>query len=295
MKITVPKTSGFCYGVSLAVKEAERIISEDKSLIMFGEIVHNPDVVGSLEKKGGVTIDDTDEVLRRVDEIKSFENKNPVVLIRAHGVPKSVEDMLFGVGAEVRDRTCPKVKKVHNIVKDEEEKGRRIVIVGNPKHPEVIGIFGQSEHSPSVISTPEEAEKADLTGEISVVVQTTFNGKLFEKIREVILSVNPHAEIFNTMCPATNIRQQEIFSLSKNADFVIVFGGKKSSNSLKLRDIAGMNTNAVLVEKISEIDLKALEGKENVVVCGGSSTPYELIDAAAKYIKECFGAEIEYL
>lgn len=284
MKIILPKTSGFCYGVYLAVKEAENIIEGGKGLIMYGELVHNPDVVAKLEEKGGVTVGS-------VEEIKDCP-RDSIILVRAHGVPKSTERELLATGHAVVDKTCPKVKKVHKTVEEEEKKGRRIIIVGNPHHPEVIGILGQCKGEARVISTAEEAALADLSGDISVVVQTTFNGKTFEEIREIIGEKNKDAVVYNTMCPATSIRQKEIEELSAKADYVVVLGGKKSSNSMKLCKIAERNTKAVLVEDISEIPLGELEGKERVVVCGGSSTPYDLIESAALYLQRLFGAEL---
>lgn len=286
MKIILPKTSGFCYGVYLAVKEAENIINSGKKLIMYGEIVHNPDVVDALEKRGAKTVEGAQELLGM------DMGDDTVLLIRAHGVAKSVEDRLRKMVPQLVDMTCPKVKKVHKIVKEEEEKGRKVIIVGNPNHPEVIGIVGQCSKHASVISNVDEALAADLTGDISVVVQTTFNGKVFEDIRNIIMEKKKDAVVYNTMCPATSIRQKEIAELSQNSDYVIVLGGKKSSNSLKLCQIAARNTPAVLVENIDEIPMSELLGRENIVVCGGSSTPYELIESAAKHLKERLGAEI---
>ena len=289
MKIILPRTSGFCYGVSLAVKEAENVLNEGRRLIMFGEIVHNPDVVSALEGKGGITVDSVQDVEN--DE----KRRDSVLLIRAHGVPEETQIKLGETGVELRDKTCPKVKKVHMIVKEEEEKGSSVVIVGNPKHPEVIGILGQCRGDARVISSPEEAEALVYDEKTSVVVQTTFNGAVFESIKQVIQKRSPSAFIYDTMCPATNIRQGEIAELSKTADYVIVLGGKKSSNSLKLCEIAKKHTESVLVEKIEEIDLEKIRGKEKVVVCGGSSTPYELIKDGAEYIASFFGAEITRL
>ncbi|MBQ2736041.1 MAG: bifunctional 4-hydroxy-3-methylbut-2-enyl diphosphate reductase/30S ribosomal protein S1, partial [Clostridia bacterium] len=151
MKIILPKTSGFCYGVCLAVKEAEKIISSGKKLVMYGEIVHNPDVVSDLESKGAITVESAEELTAR-DLDEDF-----VLLIRAHGVPRAVEDKLGQICPNLVDKTCPKVKKVHLTVCEEEEKGRRIIIIGNPQHPEVIGILGQCKSGACVVSTPEEA------------------------------------------------------------------------------------------------------------------------------------------
>ena len=289
MKITVPRTSGFCYGVSLAVKEAEDILRSGKRLIMYGEIVHNPDVVGKLEQMGGKTVEDISEIT------EEDKKSGAVLLIRAHGVSRKVKQELVLTGLEIKDKTCPKVKKVHSIVSEEEEKGRSIVIVGDPKHPEVIGILGQCVGEAIVVGSTKDAEAAPIPENPSVVVQTTFNGHIFESIKKIILEKRSDAVIYNTMCPATNIRQQEIKALSENADAVIVFGGRKSSNSKKLCQIAGENAPSVIFEAPSELDLTFLEGKERVVVCGGSSTPYDLIRDAAEYIKDRFDAEIEYL
>ncbi len=277
MIIMLPKMSGFCYGVSLAVKAAGVALSSGKELFMYGEIVHNPTVNSDLVAKGGIIIDSIDKLPCRSDA-----SRNAAVLIRAHGIPRCEYMKIKECGIEVIDMTCPKVRNVHNIVSDAESRGKRITVIGDPNHPEVVGIVGQCMGQVDVIQRVEDAEKLSNMSDRAVVSQTTFNTRCFEKISQILKDRSDDIEIYNTICPATELRQNEVSRLSGKADLTIVVGGKKSSNSRKLYEIASENCDCCMIESLEELDMKLLEGKEKLLLCGGSSTPFELISDIAK-------------
>lgn len=288
MKITVPKISGFCYGVSLAIRSAEKVIADGGRLLMYGEIVHNPNVVKKLTGSGARVIEKKEEIT--VDD----RDNNAAILIRAHGVAKSVQDELESTGLRVLDSTCPKVKKVHDIVMRESELGRKIIIIGSEKHPEVKGILGWCANGAEIVTDYNSALELNLDGNYSVVVQTTFNIIEFERITSLLREKNNGVKIFNTICPTTDIRQKQIDELSRQSDFTIVVGGKNSSNSIKLCNIASRHCEAIQVENAEELDIELLQGKERVLICAGSSTPIELVKETVDMISSRYYAEIEF-
>lgn len=288
MKITVPKISGFCYGVSLAIRSAKEVISNGGKLLMYGEIVHNPHVVNDLNDAGA-------RVIENINEITDEDRKNKAsILVRAHGVGKNVQKELEGTGLDVIDCTCPKVKKVHEIVMKEGNEGRKIIIIGSEKHPEVKGILGWCPDFAEIIPDYNSAVKTELLGDYSVVVQTTFNIMEFERISAVLREKSSGIRIFNTICPTTDIRQKLIDDLSKENDFAIIVGGKNSSNSIKLCNIASKHCRSIQIETPSELDTDMLVGMERVLVCAGSSTPIELVKKTVDIISERFPVVIEY-
>ena len=296
MTVEIAQNAGFCFGVKRATDRLEETLAAQKNerIYTLGALIHN-DIYNRQLAEQGVKITSIDEIPALAKT--ATENAPVRVFVRAHGIPKEDEALLARLSAEhpyffYEDCTCPFVKKIHKIAKENSSPDHLFLLSGCATHPEVIGIVGQCKNGARVIGNASEASEAELSGEISVVVQTTFNGRVFEEINKIIKEKNAGAIVYNTMCPATNIRQKEIATLSQKADYVVVLGGKKSSNSLKLCQIASANTKSVLVEKIEEIPLLELQGLESVVVCGGSSTPYELIESAANHLKNHLGAEI---
>lgn len=227
MKIELAKNAGFCFGVQRAVDMAFKKAEEfDKTIYTLGPIIHNEQVVKRLEEKGVTAVNS-------VEELK----KGDIAIIRTHGVPKNVYDSAEQKGIEIIDATCPFVKKIHNIVKEMNEKGFQIVIVGDASHPEVIGINGWCENSAIIISTPEEIDKISDKNDLCFVVQTTFLKKIWEKIKKIAKTSCQEVLTFDTICNATENRQHEAEILSKKADCMIVIGGTHSSNTKKLVDI----------------------------------------------------------
>lgn len=272
MKYIIPKYSGFCSGVSIAVRSAYRNIGERS--YMYGEVVHNPTVIRELESKGW-------KLIASVEEIGDPQGAK--VLIRAHGVSKAVMDRMEERGLEVIDSTCVNVRKIHRLVREASERGLDGIVVGTPHHPEVEGIVGWISTKSVVIHSVEDAESklkdADFSGKgVFIVSQTTFHPKKYREIYEYCASVIPGLEFYDTTCNVTANRQAEVSRLTKTADAFIVVGGKTSSNVNNLyKIICESCTNAQFIETVSELDTEKIRGAEKLVIVGGASTPESCI------------------
>ncbi len=278
-EVILAKSAGFCFGVKRAVetvyKEIESLKDGEK-VFTYGPIIHNEEVVGDLNKKGVMTID---ENLPLEDYLGINENKNKVI-IRSHGVGKDVYDKIEALGGEVIDATCPFVKKIHKIVNEESLLGKQIVIVGDEKHPEVQGITGWCNNKPIFIDSIENAEKILLNEdkEIVIVSQTTFNGIKFKELVEFFRKKYYNVTVYNTICNATEERQKEARSLASSVDTMIVIGGKNSSNTQKLYDISKKEcNNTYYIQTLVDLDLTVIESAKRVGITAGASTPNNII------------------
>ena len=270
--ITVAKTAGFCFGVSRAMKLAERLCDSGKKVNTLGPIIHNPQAVAALERKG-VT------VVNSVDECK----KGNTVVIRSHGVPKSIYEEIENAGLEYEDATCPFVEKIHKIVEKASARERTILIAGDKNHPEVEGIMGFAQTPAFVFESLEELN--DILNnipncqknQITALSQTTFDSILWKKSEKIIEKVCTNAEIFDTICDATSKRQKEAEMLSRKSDLMIVIGGRQSSNTAKLKSICQKNCKTVLCETADELDYRLFENAEQIGITAGASTPAVII------------------
>ena len=249
MKVEVAKSAGFCFGVQRAVDSVYSEIEKGKKPIYtFGPIIHNEQVVADLETKGI-------KVINTVDELKKL-NEGTVV-IRSHGVPKEIYDILEKQHINIVDATCPFVKKIHNIVSDESKKDKVIIIIGNNNHPEVEGIKGWVEGPVFVINEEEQIEKiGDLKNKsVCIVSQTTFNHNKFKYLVEIIKKKGYDINVVNTICNATHVRQVEAQKIASKVDAMIVIGGKRSSNTQKLYDICKEEcNNTYYIQTLDDLD-----------------------------------------
>lgn len=270
MEVIIGKNAGFCYGVKRAVDGAKKELEKNKKVYCLGELVHNKEVVNSLEEKGLITID-------------NIEKAEGTCIIRAHGEPKETYDLAKKLNINLVDFTCPNVLKNHKLVQEYYENGYYTILLGTSTHPENIGTISYCDGYGTCIDIEElenvleEINQKEIE-KIFVLAQTTYSIKKFEecskKIKEKLNS--KEIEIKNTICNATEIRQKETEELSKKVDYMIIVGGKNSSNTKKLYDIAKSNCdNVALVEKIPEINLKELEIYDKVGIMAGASTPNE--------------------
>jgi 4-hydroxy-3-methylbut-2-enyl diphosphate reductase len=279
--IITAKTAGFCFGVKKAVDKAFELADPEKKVYTYGPVIHNDEVIRKLKEKGAVILD-TEEELRAVS--------GGIVVLRSHGVPKHVIDMLEEKGIEYVDVACPFVKRIHEIVYRESE-NREIVIVGNPDHPEVEGIMGWCRRPATVISTPEEAENYDPgnDAEVCVVSQTTFHHKKFQKIVEIFEKKSYYVSIVNTICNATANHQTEARSIAEGVDAMIVIGDKKSSNSRKLYEICSeVCPKTEFIQTVSELTLKQDGSIATVGITAGASTPNYIIEEVQNYVRREF-------
>ncbi len=281
MEIIVAKSAGFCFGVERAVNQVYEEVEKKNcdNIYTYGQIIHNKNVTDDFEKKGVKSISNLDDINK--------EQKNKVI-IRAHGVKKSVYDEFEDTGATVVDCTCPFVKKIHDIVEDVSSK-KRIIIIGSPDHPEIVGINGYCNDEAIILEDIEVAknQKIDKRRNYAVVVQTTYNQSKLDDIINHFNDINLKYELFNTICSATTIRQEESEKISKEVEYMIVLGDKNSSNSTKLYDICKKNCkNTYFIENISEIDLNNFNKSGKIGITAGASTPLALIKEAIAVMNE---------
>lgn len=273
MKITVAKSAGFCFGVQRAVDSVYKELEENSGKIYtFGPIIHNEQVVEDLNKKGI-------EVIDTVEQLK--EIKEGTVVIRSHGVAKEIYDILEQQKLKIVDATCPFVKKIHNIVLDESNNGKTIIIIGNDNHPEVEGIKGWVNGEVIVINKEEQIEKLSLPEQTKacIVSQTTFNHNKFKYLVEIIRKKGYDITVVNTICNATHVRQVEAQKISSKVDGMIVVGGKNSSNTQKLYDICRNECeNTFYVQTVKDLNLHELKSLKSIGITAGASTPKNIIE-----------------
>ena len=273
MDVTVAKTAGFCFGVKRAVEKVYEQIEKGKTPIYtFGPIIHNEEVVRDLEERG-VKVLETAEELRQLTD--------GVVVIRSHGVGKDIYDILEKNGIEIIDATCPFVKKIHRIVSEQNENGRRVIIVGNGKHPEVEGIKGWGNDDTLVIETAEEFEKLQISdGEkLCIVAQTTFNYNKFQDLVEKISKTYYDILVLNTICNATQERQVEARQIASQVDVMIVIGGKNSSNTQKLYEICRRECkHTYYIQTLEDFKPEITGTVRSVGITAGASTPNQIIE-----------------
>lgn len=263
MKVQLAEHLGFCFGVKRAMDIVTKLTGED-NVYTLGPLIHNPQVVKDLEEKG----------IKYVEKIADVPKGK--VVIRAHGAPSKVIQQAKDNGLETIDATCPYVKKVHEIIKKLQKNNYQIIILGEKKHPEVIGLKENSENA-IVIENLEEAKKIDYYEKIGMVSQTTQSKERFEKIVEELKKHAKELKVYNTICDATEKRQQAATDLAKKVDLMIVLGGYNSGNTKRLAELCSKETETVHVEKYSDINEKVLKGKENIGITAGASTPDYLI------------------
>ena len=277
MEVTVAKSAGFCFGVKRAVGLAyEEAASKSPAVYTLGPIIHNEFVVDDLATKGVHVIDDN----LYCEAEKRKPPKGSVIIIRSHGIGRSLYEKIRSEGYRTVDATCPFVQKIHDIVRKKSADGTPVIIIGNPNHPEVCGIRGWGGDDCCVVENAEDVanipySKAD---EICIVSQTTFNFQKFQELVEIIERLGYHIHVTNTICNATRERQEEALELAGRSDAMIVIGGRASSNTQKLYDICRSRCEATYFVQ-SQDDLKhiKIESDSCVGITAGASTPNNII------------------
>jgi len=244
---------------------------------MFGEVVHNPAVIADLVSKGLGLVNSLDVIPEKAN-----------VLIRAHGVSEKTVREIQNRGLGIIDKTCPRVKIVHDIVAEASARGLDVIIVGTENHPEVLGIAGWAETQTVVVRDLADAErtipdKSFSKEGVCLVAQTTHNKVKYEEVYRYCSAFFPHLEYYDTICDATAVRQEEIGRLAKMVDCVIVIGGKASSNVNRLFEIASeSNNNTQHIESFTDLDLTKLMNVNTCLIASGTSTPensiFQVID-----------------
>ena len=286
MEVKVAKTAGFCFGVQRAVDKVYELIGScPDRLFTLGPIIHNEEVVNDLEKKG-VRVASEDD-LRTLPE-------GSTVVIRSHGVGKEVYDHLKECGLSYVDVTCPFVLKIHRIVEKESKAGSHIVIIGDPDHPEVVGICGWCIGSYTVIRTKQDALDfvPPESKNVCIVSQTTFNYNKFKDLVEILRekrydnTVLNILNILNTICNATEERQREAKSIAGEVDTMLVVGGRHSSNTQKLFEICKKECeNTYYIQTPVDLDSDMFQCSSYVGITAGASTPKKIIEEVQEHVR----------
>lgn len=282
MKITLAKTAGFCFGVNRAVQMVYDLVEKGCRVCTLGPIIHNPQIVEELSEKGVKIISSPEQV-----------PEGYTLVIRSHGVGKSIYDSISQAGITVCDATCPFVARIHNIVAQASSGGSTVLIAGDPNHQEVMGIVGHCTGDCFVFSSEEELKNLfsvhpELQNlKLTVVSQTTFNKKKWENAIFFLKKVCTNLNIFDTICSATSARQSEALKLASENDVMIVVGGRHSSNTVKLFEVCGsVCKSTYLVETAAELEGSWFNGAERAGVVAGASTPAGIIKEVIKTMSE---------
>ncbi|MGO4986744.1 bifunctional 4-hydroxy-3-methylbut-2-enyl diphosphate reductase/30S ribosomal protein S1 [Gallicola sp. Sow4_E12] len=266
MIIKIADHAGFCGGVKRAVKIAEEAVSFKGDTYSLGPIVHNKQQTEALEKKG----------LQVLEDYKEQETGN--IVIRSHGAAKSVVEDMENRGFNVIDATCHVLLKIYEKIKEKEEE-YQIVIIGDPEHPEIIGIAGQLEQKPIIVNTKDEAEKIKNQEKLYIISQTTNRMEKFLELSDIIDRSNAYVLIDNTICNATRNRQQATEELSKDVEAMITIGGLNSSNTNKLYEITKKHCkNTFRIETVDDLSLQEVLKFNTIGITAGASTPDWIIE-----------------
>lgn len=284
--ITVAKSAGFCFGVTRAVEMAYDAIATQKPLYCYGQLIHNKTVTDDLAQKG----------LQVVEDLEGLTEGT--LLIRSHGVGEDLYKQAKAQGLEILDGTCPFVKKIHDIVHEKKAEGLGIIIVGDGTHPEVIGINGWCDNSAVILASVEEAQTKEIPPMpcYAVVVQTTFRQEKFDKILQILQERGIQMQVHQTICSATEKRQQEAETLSPKMDAMVVIGGKNSSNTQKLVEICAKNCrNTVHIETKCDLVLNNFKRGDRIGVTAGASTPPAIIKEVVVTMSEALENAVQNL
>ena len=280
MNIIIGKTAGFCFGVKNAVDNTVEELKDNKQVYCLGELVHNKQVTEELISKGAIFIKDIEEARGKA-------------IVRAHGVPVSVYQKAKELQIELKDLTCPKVLAIHKLAIKYSTENYYIFLVGQKTHPETIGTASFCGENASVIESIDDVEKEveefkkSTLEKVVVLAQTTISLEKFNNIVEEIKKYIENIEVKNSICASTKQRQEETEEISKKVECMIIVGGKHSSNSNKLYEIAKKNCkNVYFVETKDELDIEKIKNAKSIGIMAGASTPQksviEIVDIIRK-------------
>ena len=282
MKVELAKSAGFCFGVEKAVNTVYEEAKKGNDIVYtLGPIIHNEEVVKDMKKRGVEAV--------KIEDLASLPKGT--VIIRSHGVSREIFNFVKRSGHRVVDATCPFVKKIHSIVSEQRGKGKTVLIIGNPEHPEVMGIRGWGDQNTYAVENIEQFINLELKKdkEIILVAQTTFNHKKFQEIIDKISLLGYDVRCFNTICNATQERQAEAKNIASNVDAMIVIGDKKSSNTGKLVEICQEECkNTFFIQTLEDLNYDALLSVDSVGITAGASTPKHIIEEVQNIVRSKF-------
>ncbi|MCK4534594.1 MAG: 4-hydroxy-3-methylbut-2-enyl diphosphate reductase, partial [Syntrophobacterales bacterium] len=275
MGIKLAETAGFCMGVKRAVDIVLEIARHkgDKEVYTYGPLIHNPQTVELLRKRGIVPVDSIDRI------------QDGIIVIRAHGISPREKEKIREKGLEIVDATCPRVASVQAIIKKHAALGYSIIIVGDKEHPEVASLLGYSSDRGVVVNDKKDVGHLPRYDKVCVVAQTTQDSVGYKEIAEEITRKFPGARVFDTICDSTEKRQAEIKDLASEMDGIIIVGGRNSANTQRLATISKeCGTRTCHIETAEELDGMDLGGCENIGVSAGASTPNWITEGVIDYL-----------
>lgn len=269
MEIIIADNAGFCFGVKRAINMTEEELDVSDNTFSYGDLIHNPQEVNRLKEKGLTSIEDYTKV------------GSGSIIVRSHGVKKNILSDIEDLGLKLVDCTCPYVKSVYKKVEEYLDKGYDIIIIGNPEHPEIIGINGHCNDEAYIINSLDEVDNLPNLDKVCVVSQTTNTLEKFQTISNKISEKFNQVEVFNTICNATRQRQQSTEELSQQVDAMIIIGGFNSSNTQKLVEVSKKHCRNVFhIETIKDLSLKNIKNFNKIGISAGASTPDWIIKEA---------------
>lgn len=282
MKISIAEHSGFCYGVKRALRLTQKTCAQKNGPVYtMGDLIHNPQVIAELKNKGIRSVESTEDI------------EEGTVIIRSHGVAPKTYDLLKRKNLNIVDATCPIVKKIQKLAAGLARSGEEIIIVGNKNHPETQGLRGFSLNKAVIVESAEQAAALPFRRNRAVLVQSTQDIFLFEDIVAVLMRKTEELRVFNTLCRFTQVRQQSTSELAGKVDTLFVIGGKNSSNTNKLFQIAKrILPRTYFIERADNITSEMLKESDDIGISGGASTPPEAIQEAVEFIKDSFSFQI---
>lgn len=274
MKIILAQSAGFCFGVKRATTMAFEAADHHHQICSLGPIIHSPQLVRKLEEKGV-------EVIRAVEDIPGG-----AVIIRSHGVSSEEMDKIGARDLEVVDATCPFVKKAQEYAGQLSREGYVVVVVGEREHPEVQGIVSYVEGEVHVVADAAEADPLPRRKRIGIIAQTTQSFGNLRAVVDICLERSRELKVFNTICDATSVRQEEAHAIAGQVDVMLVIGGFNSANTTRLAQICkDVQPKTYHIETAEQIDAGWLEGAESVGITAGASTPRWIIDEVVQAVE----------
>ena len=283
MELIVAKSAGFCFGVKRAIDAAYDTLKNCKEEIYsIGPLIHNEVVTSDLKNKGLIEVNS-------ISEINNIKNKK--VIIRTHGIEKDVYEAIEKNGNEIIDLTCPFVSKIHRLVKEHSENGYKIIVIGDREHPEVKGIVSYAKNDIFVVISENDISKLniDRNDKVFIVFQTTTNASNAQKLVDILKDLFYNYKLVNTICNATQNRQDEVKELASSCDVMLIIGSNTSSNTKKLYEISKEYCkNTYLLNSKDDTKNISIEKNFKVGVSAGASTPDYLIEEILNNVRNEF-------
>lgn len=276
MVVSLARHSGFCFGVRRAIQLALDAAQGGQEIFTLGELIHNPQYVQQMADLGIKVVPSAADI------------HDSIVVIRSHGITKSELQLLTDNGNTIIDATCPYVSRTHDLVREAVTSGIQVLILGDPKHPEVIGMHSYGDQDTLVVAPGDEIPKLR-DNRLCVISQTT---QTIENLNDLVSKLLPdllELRVFNTICLATSQRQQASACLAKNSDLMVVIGGRHSSNTRMLAQLCAQYTETIHVETEAELKAEDFMGRQNIGLAAGASTPEETIVSVYNKIKKING------